>query len=160
MRKQLADTEKLYINAKDDIISTKESNLSILNDYEGGATREDYEKVKSKVEELEGKVQDLSIERDKLQSLAEISAAQCAHLKTAQTSDLKEKELLQLAIKDLQMAEDSKFVIGQLHQRLLSLQKDKSVYSAQVQELKIKSQRLEIIILQVSFIFNLARNSK
>jgi centrosomal protein CEP290 len=156
MRKQLADTEKLYIDAKEDIIAVKETNLSILNDYEGGATREDYEKVKSNVEDLEGKVQGLSIECEKLRSLTEISASQCAHLQRAQKSDLKEKELLQAAIKDLQMSEDSKFVIGQLHQRLLTLQKDKSAFSAQAQELKVKSQRLEKIILQVSYTFNLA----
>ena len=57
---------------------------------------------------------------------------------------------MQSTIKDLQTSEDPKFIIGQLHQRLLGLQKAESASSAQAQDLKIKSLRLEKIILQVS----------
>ena len=37
--------EKLYMDAKEEIIRIQEENFGILNRYEGGATKDDFEKT-------------------------------------------------------------------------------------------------------------------
>ncbi|KAJ3345150.1 hypothetical protein HDU91_007459, partial [Kappamyces sp. JEL0680] len=79
--------------------------------------------------------------------LSEIATSQASHLQAAQDQERKEKELLKNAVADLQMQEDSKLVIGQLHQHILTLQKRETGALAQSAELKSKCLRLEKMVI-------------
>lgn len=52
MKNQLDNMEKLYMEAKDEVIQVNEEKLAVLNEYEGGATRVELEKQNVKLEEL------------------------------------------------------------------------------------------------------------
>ena len=42
--------EKLYMEAKDEVIRANEEKLFVLNEYEGGATRKEFDEAKEKIE--------------------------------------------------------------------------------------------------------------
>lgn len=84
-----------------------------------------------------------------MKNVSEIASTQASRLKFNQDLSIKESALLHATIKDLQMADDSKFIIGQLHQHILNLQREEMTATNRSREIKGKCLRLEKIIIQV-----------
>ncbi|KAJ3256947.1 hypothetical protein HK103_005065 [Boothiomyces macroporosus] len=136
MKGQLAQTDKLYLESKEQQISLEEEKLMLLKQYEGGATKDVYEEKLEIIRSLEKTIQSLNAEVDK-------STKQASHLMNQSGSDEKEINLLKAAVKELQMHDDEKLIIGQLHEHILSLQKSEESALNQAKELKTKCIRLE-----------------
>lgn len=81
--------------------------------------------------------------------MSEIATKQASHLMNQSGSDEKEINLLKAAVKELQMHDDEKLIIGQLHEHILSLQKSEESALNQAKELKTKCIRLESVIVNV-----------
>jgi centrosomal protein CEP290 len=88
-------------------------------------------------------------------TLSDIASSQAAHMKRQEEDDKQEIVLLQAAIKDLQMHDDTKLIMGQLHQHILLLQKSENYAKKEAVGLKEKTLRLEKIILQVCHLMGL-----
>ncbi|KAJ3315578.1 hypothetical protein HDV04_001992 [Boothiomyces sp. JEL0838] len=138
MKEQLAQTDKLYLESKEQQISLEEEKLMLLKQYEGGATKDVYEEKLEIIRSLEKTIQSVN---------AEIATKQASHLMNQSGSDEKEINLLKAAVKELQMHDDEKLIIGQLHEHILSLQKSEESALNQAKELKTKCIRLESVIV-------------
>ena len=82
-------------------------------------------------------------------TLSDIAASQASHMKKEQEHDKQKISLLQAAIKDLQMHDDTKLIMGQLHQHIMFLQKSENAAKVEASNLKSKSLRLEKMIIQM-----------
>jgi centrosomal protein CEP290 len=58
-------------------------------------------------------------------------------------SDIKEKEILKAAIRELQMESDDKLLIGKLHHHILTLQMNESNHIRSIERLQEKCLKLE-----------------
>ncbi|KAJ3272293.1 hypothetical protein HDV01_005832 [Terramyces sp. JEL0728] len=148
MKEQIQQTDKLYLESKDQQITLQEEKLDLLNQYEGGATKTENVANLSKISELENSVRSLNAEVDKYKNLAEIATKQASHLMLQLGSEDKEISILKAAVKELQMHDDEKLIIGELHEHILSLQKSQDHAINQAKELKTKCIRLESVILE------------
>lgn len=100
--------------------------------------------------------------------MLEIATNQAEYLQNRKDQDEREKEILRSTIKDLQMHDDDKLIIGQLHQHILEVQKTEFAATQNAVELKTKCLRLESTVVnlekqiddQDSFIFQLRLKNK
>ena len=60
--------EKLYMEAKDEVIRANEEKLFVLNEYEGGATRKEFDEAKEKIESLKSQTEELNSKCEKRSS--------------------------------------------------------------------------------------------
>ncbi|KAJ3326134.1 hypothetical protein HDV06_000010 [Boothiomyces sp. JEL0866] len=154
MKGQILETDRLYLESKEQQISLQEEKLNILKQYEGGATKLVHQETLEKVASLENSIKTLNAEVEKYKSLSEIATKQASHLMLQLGTDEKEINILKAAVKELQMHDDEKLIIGQLHEHILSLQKSEEFANTLAKELKTKCIRLESVIVNLESVIS------
>jgi chromosome segregation ATPase len=168
LKEQLEKVDSMYISSQEEIIQLQEKHLELLNKFEGGATREEFNEQKNMVCNLKTEISKLQSDLDYEKNLTETANSQAVQLNSQLKADQAEKDLLRAAVKELQMMDDEKMLIGKLHQHILSLQKNEIRTNDEMQKLKTKCLRLEKIVVQQEnqissqdqFIFELRMKSK
>ena len=82
-------------------------------------------------------------------NISDIAMSQTADMTHRQAADVKEKNILRAAVRELQMEGQDKLVIGKLHQHILSLQISETAALKKLEDVSAKCSKLESTILQV-----------
>jgi chromosome segregation ATPase len=168
LKEQLEKVDSLYIASQEEIIQLQEKHLELLNKFEGGATREEFNEQKDTISKLQAEITKLHSHLEYEKNLTETANSQALQLHSQMKVDQTEREMLKAAVKELQMMDDEKMLIGKLHQHILSLQKQDIRTNDEIQKMKTKCLRLEKIVVQQEnqissqdqFIFELRMKSK
>lgn len=75
---------------------------------------------------------------------------QASDLNTLRESDVREKEILRAAIRELQMENDEKLLIGKLHHHILTLQMNEVNLLRRIEKMQEKCLKLEYNYVQVN----------
>lgn len=74
---------------------------------------------------------------------------QTSDLSTLRASDVREKEILRAAVRELQMENDEKLLIGKLHHHILTLQMNEANLVRKIEKIQDKCLKLEHKNIQV-----------
>ncbi|KAJ3333648.1 hypothetical protein HDU76_005628 [Blyttiomyces sp. JEL0837] len=143
LKHRLDGVEKMYMEATEENIQLREIEVELRNMYEGGVTREEFEKSQDKLKKFEETVGFLNSEIDKFKDIADIAANQTSDLLHLHSADEKEKAILRVTIQELQMEDDNKLLIGKLHHHILALQMSEATAMRKLDTLKSKCMRME-----------------
>ena len=75
--------------------------------------------------------------------MVELAQNQTSDMSALRTMDAREKEILRAAIRELQMENDDKLLIGKLHHHILTLQLNEANHMRTIEKLQAKSLKLE-----------------
>ena len=78
---------------------------------------------------------------------------QASDLSTLRASEVREKEILRAAIRELQMENDEKLSIGKLHHHILTFQMNEVNLLRKMEKIQGKCLKLEHSNIQVRFLF-------
>ncbi|KAJ3000585.1 hypothetical protein HDV02_004880 [Globomyces sp. JEL0801] len=152
MKTQLEFMEQLYLKSKEEMLELQQEHFNTLSQLENAISGEDYAKMKIENEALSQAILNLQREKDKAVSISDIATQQASHLRENIRQDKSEIETLRSAMKELQMTDDQKLIIGQLNQHILQLQKNEANVNQENKDLKSKCLRLENTILQIQLL--------
>lgn len=74
---------------------------------------------------------------------------QTSDLSTLRAADIREKEILRAAVRELQMEDDEKLLIGKLHHHILTLQMNEVNLLRKIEKMQEKCLKLEHSNIQV-----------
>jgi chromosome segregation ATPase len=141
--------EEQYLQSKEDLIQSHEDLLNLQTQYQGGCTREQYEKITSKVEHCQRLIEKLELDLESEKTTSDIASEQAKNLHSKLGQDTNEIDSLKNVIVQLQMKSDQNLIIGNLHSQIISLQKSEAKLLQQIEQLKTKCLRFEKTIVKV-----------
>ncbi|KAJ3105484.1 hypothetical protein HDU96_008567 [Phlyctochytrium bullatum] len=143
LRSRLQSTEELYVAASEQIMELRKEILDLKTLYEGGATRKEKEELERHYNKLRDENFQLSQEISDQKELVHVANAQAEDLLHIHKVDMREKEILQAAIHELQIEDDHKLLVGKLHNHILALQVSEASVLKKLEKKEIKCQKLE-----------------
>ncbi|KAI9202124.1 uncharacterized protein BJ171DRAFT_515759 [Polychytrium aggregatum] len=147
MSKRLSTVEALYMDCTEDCLRAKEAEINTRNAFEGGATKEEHEESQRTIRELREKSEHLSRELDQAKEATEMAIRQTTDYAHLHKMDQKEKDIYRATIRELQMCDDDKLVIGKLHHHILALQMSEALAKQRLEAEKDKVIKLESQVL-------------
>ena len=97
----------------------------------------------------EKEITSLKDQVEKSKELVDLAKTQASDMSYLRDMEVKEKQILKAAIKELQMESDDKLLIGNLHQHIVKLQMDQIEHLRSIEKLQEKCLRLEHENVQV-----------
>ena len=91
----------------------------------------------------------LNEEIKKVKEMVELAQNQTSDISALRSMDVREKEILRAAVRELQMENDDKLLIGKLHHHILTLQMNEANHVRTMEKLQAKCLRLEHTNVQV-----------
>lgn len=142
-KERCEELEKMVLGNVDVIYRTQQELNEMRTKYENGATSQEFEKIRVNYKAEREQVRQWRLKALSYQKMADYTMQQLLLTRGMRKMDELEKRMLQATIQELQMEDDSKCVIGKLHQQIIVLKIAESKANEQFRSLKTRTLGLE-----------------
>ncbi|KAJ3039732.1 hypothetical protein HDV00_011964 [Rhizophlyctis rosea] len=149
LRKRLEALDQMYLEAQEENLRLRGVELKMQHGLEGYLSKEEHDRIKQHVAQLEKQVVKLKEEVAKYKNISDIAMSQAADIAHMQAADAKEKDILRAAIRELQMEGEDKLLIGKLHHHILALQVSETAALRKLETALSKCMKLEGTVVQL-----------